>query len=210
MNSVDSYPKSGGSDNHMPGFYIDRRGDIRSMGGSLSEKEAISMANGGDYAAQRHLYDLYRTKWFMICLRYLPNRDDAQDALQNGLVQIFSNLQNFSPELGDFGGWTSRILTNECLQIIRKNKKDIITQELSIDLHVYYREENGLDKISREDILRIIQNLPAGYRTIFNMYVFDGYSHKEIAEHLNISEGTSKSQLFKARKMLQEALEVII
>jgi len=180
------------------------------MGVSLSERDAISMANGGDYAAQRHLYDLFRTIWFMICLRYLPNRNDAQDALQNGLVQIFSNLQNFNSELGDFGGWTSRILTNECLQIIRKNKKNIITQELSNDLPVYYPEENGLDKISREDILRIIQKLPTGYRTIFNMYVFDGYSHKEIAEYLNISEGTSKSQLFKARKMLQEALEVII
>lgn len=180
------------------------------MGESLSEREAISMANGGDYAAQRHLYDLYRTKWFMICLRYLTNRDDAQDALQNGLVQIFSNLHSFNPDLGDFGGWTSRILTNECLQIIRKNKKNIITQELSNDLPVYYREESGLDKISREDILRIIQKLPAGYRTIFNMYVFDGYSHKEIAEMLDISEGTSKSQLFKARKMLQDALEVII
>ena len=168
------------------------------------------MAGGGDYRAQRYIYDQYRTKWFMICLRYLPNRDDAQDALQNGLVQIFSNLDKYNPELGEFGGWTSRILTNECIQIIRKNKKNLITQELSNDLPVYDPEENGLEKISREDIMRIIQKLPAGYRMIFNMYVFDGYSHKEIAEQLKISEGTSKSQLFKARKMLQEALEVII
>ena len=180
------------------------------MGDSLYEQEAIAMAKGGDYGAQRYLYDQYRTKWFMICLRYLPNRADAEDALQNGLVQIFSKLEKFNPELGEFGGWTSRIMTNECILILRKNKKNLITQELSNDLPVYYPEENGLEKISREDILRIIQKLPAGYRMIFNMYVFDGYSHKEIAEHLKISEGTSKSQLFKARKMLQEALEVII
>jgi RNA polymerase sigma-70 factor (ECF subfamily) len=180
------------------------------MGDSLYEIEAISMAKGGDYGSQRYLYDQYRTKWFMICLRYLPNRADAQDALQNGLVQIFSKLDKFDPDLGDFGGWTARIMTNECIQIIRKNKKSLSTQELSNDLPVYYTEESGLEKISREDILRIIQKLPAGYRMIFNMYVFDGYSHKEIAEQLKISEGTSKSQLFKARKMLQEALEVII
>ena len=180
------------------------------MGNSLLEKEAISMAKGGDYGSQRYLYDRYRSKWFMICLRYLPIRADAEDALQNGLVQIFSNLDKFNPELGEFGGWTSRILTNECIQLIRRNKKGLITQELSNDLPVYYAEENALEKISREDILGIIQKLPEGYRMIFNMYVFDGYSHKEIAEQLKISEGTSKSQLFKARKMLQEALEVII
>jgi|WetSurMetagenome_2_1015567.scaffolds.fasta_scaffold336159_2 RNA polymerase sigma factor (sigma-70 family) len=180
------------------------------MGDSLYEKEAISMAKGGDHGAQRYLYDQYRTKWFMICLRYLPIRADAEDALQNGLVQIFSKLEKFNPELGEFGGWTSRIMTNECIQILRKNKNNLTTQELSNDLPVYYPEENGLEKLAREDILRIIQKLPAGYRTIFNMYVFDGFSHKEIAEHLKISEGTSKSQLFKARKMLQEALEVII
>ena len=168
------------------------------------------MAKRGDYAAQRDLYTQYRTKWFMTCMRYLPNRADAEDALQNGLVHIFSKLDQYNPDLGEFGGWTSRILTNECIQIIRKNQKHMITQELSNDLPVFYPEESGHDKISREDIMKIIQKLPTGYRIIFNMYVFEGYSHKEIAEQLNISEGTSKSQLFKARKMLQEALEVII
>jgi RNA polymerase sigma factor (sigma-70 family) len=177
---------------------------------SLSEKNAISGAKKGDYTSQRYLYEQYRTKWFMICMRYLPNKADAEDALQNGLIQIFSKLHQYDPDLGEFGGWTSRIVSNECIQIIRKNQKDMITQELSRDLPVFYPEESAHDKISREDIMKIIQKLPAGYRIIFNMYVFEGYSHKEIADQLNISEGTSKSQLFKARKMLQEALEVII
>jgi len=180
------------------------------MRDSLSEKDAISGAKKGDYTSQRYLYEVYRTKWFMTCMRYLPNKADAEDALQNGLVQIFSKLDQFNPGLGEFGGWTSRIMTNECILIIRKNQKKMVTQELSNDLPVFYREESALDKISREDILKIIQKLPTGYRIIFNMYVFEGYSHKEIAEQLEISEGTSKSQLFKARKMLQEALEVII
>jgi RNA polymerase sigma-70 factor (ECF subfamily) len=177
---------------------------------SLSEKDAISGAKKGDYGCQRHLYEQYRTKWFMLCMRYLPNKADAEDALQNGLIHIFSKLDQFRPELGEFGGWTSKIIANECIMIIRKNQKNMIIQELVNDLPVLSVEESALDKISREDIMRIIQKLPTGYRIIFNMYVFEGYSHKEIAEQLNISEGTSKSQLFKARKMLQEALEVII
>jgi RNA polymerase sigma factor (sigma-70 family) len=180
------------------------------MRDSLSEKDTISGAQKGDYGSQRHLYEQYRTKWFMLCMRYLPNKADAEDALQNGLVHIFSKLDQFKPELGDFGGWTSKIIANECIMIIRKNQKNQIIQELVTDLPVFYPEESAIDKISREDIMRIIQKLPTGYRVIFNMYVFEGYSHKEIAEQLKISEGTSKSQLFKARKMLQEALEVII
>lgn len=180
------------------------------MRDSLSEEDAIARAKKGDYTAQRSLYDQYRSKWFMICMRYLPNKADAEDALQNGLIHIFSKLHQFDPELGDFGGWTSRIIANDCILIIRKNQKSMMVQELSNDLPVFYPEENAIDKISREDIMKIIQKLPTGYRVIFNMYVFEGYSHKEIATQLKISEGTSKSQLFKARKMLQEALEVII
>jgi RNA polymerase sigma-70 factor (ECF subfamily) len=180
------------------------------MSDRFSEKDAISGARKGNYVSQRFLYERYRSRWFMMCMRYLPNRADAEDALQNGLIHIFSKLDQFNPGLGEFGGWTSRIMANECLQIIRKNQKNSITQELSHELPVFYPEESALDKISREDIMKIIQKLPTGYRVIFNMYVFEGYSHKEIAEQLDISEGTSKSQLFKARKMLQEALEVII
>jgi len=180
------------------------------MRDSLTQEDAISMAKKGDYTAQRYLYDLYRSKWFMICMRYLPNKADAEDALQNGLIHIFSKLDQFDPEIGDFGAWTSRIMANDCIQSIRKNQKNMMVQELNNELPVFYTEESALDKISREDIMKIIQKLPSGYRIIFNMYVFEGYSHKEIATQLNISEGTSKSQLFKARKMLQEALEVII
>ncbi len=180
------------------------------MGDKLLEENAIVRAKKGDYSAQRFLYEQYRSKWFMICMRYLPHTADAEDALQNGLIHIFSKLHLFDPGLGDFGGWTSRIVANDCIMIIRKNQKNVVVQELHNDLPVFYPEETGFDKISREDIMKMIQKLPTGYRVVFNMYVFEGYTHKEIAAQLKISEGTSKSQLFKARKMLQEALEVII
>ncbi len=176
----------------------------------LTEHSAIAKAKKGDAAAQRYLYDQYRSRWFMICLRYLPNRADAQDALQNGLINIFTKINQFNSEVGAFGSWTSRIIVNDSLLILRKNSKNMIVDELGDDLPAVYREENAIDKISRKEIMGMIQKLPTGYRMIFNMYVFDGYTHKEIAEQLNISVGTSKSQLSKARKMLQHALEVMI
>ena len=176
----------------------------------LSENSAIIKAKKGEPSAQRYLYDQYRSKWFMICLRYLSNRADAEDALQNGLVNIFTKISQFDSNIGEFGHWASRIIANECIQILRKNNKNQIVGELKNDLPAAYREESAIDKISRKEIMSIIQNLPAGYRMIFNMYVFDGFTHKEIASQLNISEGTSKSQLSKARKMLQQSLEVLI
>lgn len=175
-----------------------------------SEHNAISHAKKGDAAAQRYLYHLYRSKWFMICLRYLPNRADAEDALQNGLVHIFTRMDQFDERIGEFGAWTSRIIANDCLQLIRKNQHQLLVNELDNDFPIHDRQENALDKISRQEIMKIIQKLPTGYRMIFNMYVFDGFTHKEIARELNISEGTSKSQLSKARKMLQQTLEVMI
>lgn len=176
----------------------------------LTENSAIAKAKKGDASAQRYLYNQYRSQWFMICLRYLPHRADAEDALQNGLINIFMKINQFDSNLGEFGGWTSRIIANDCIQILRKNNKNQIVSELTSDLPAVYREENAIDKISRKEIMSIIQKLPTGYRMIFNMYVFDGFTHKEIAEQLNITEGTSKSQLSKARKMLQQALEVMI
>jgi len=176
----------------------------------LSENSAIAKAKRGDATAQRELYELYRTKWFMICLRYLPNRADAEDALQNGLINIFTKIGQFDAKLGEFGGWTSRIITNDCILLLRKNNKHLVVSEIEDNLPTTYREENAIDKISRKEIMSMIQKLPAGYRMIFNMYVFDGYTHKEIAQQLNISVGTSKSQLSKARKMLQQVVEVMI
>ena len=176
----------------------------------LDDAAMIARVNRGDQDAACALVARLRPTVLKCVRRRLPRWASEEDLVQTAFGKIFSKLDQFNPMLGEFGGWTSRIMTNECILIIRKNQKKMITQELSNDLPVFYREESALDKISREDIMKIIQKLPTGYRIIFNMYVFEGYSHKEIAEQLEISEGTSKSQLFKARKMLQEALEVII
>lgn len=176
----------------------------------MTELEAINGAKKGDYKSQRFLYDKYKTKWYMICMRYMSYKADADDALQNGMINVFSKIDQFNPELGYFSSWSSRILVNDCIMLIRKKKKALLTDDIT-DNHVIFDErETAVEALSRKEMMALVQKLPDGYRTVFNMYVIEGYSHKEIADKLKISEGTSKSQLFKARKLLKETLEVII
>lgn len=176
----------------------------------MTEQEAIKGAQKGDSRSQRVLYDAYKVKWYMICMRYMTNKSDADDALQNGMINIFSKINLFNSELGNFGSWSSRVMVNDCIMLIRKSKVNLLTDDISENHTLYDESETPIETISRKEMMELIRNLPAGYRTVFNMYVIEGYSHKEIAEHLSISEGTSKSQLFKARKLLKEALEVMI
>lgn len=176
----------------------------------MTEQQAIKGAIKKDPRSQRFLYDIYKSRWYMICLRYMSNKDDANDALQNGLINIFSKVNLFNPIKGNFGSWTSRIIANDCIMLLRKRSKGFNNIELS-DSHVIYDiNESALDILSRKELMDLIQKLPDGYRVVFNMFVIEGFSHKEIAEKLSISEGTSKSQLFKAKKMLKQALEVLI
>lgn len=145
----------------------------------------------------------------MICLRYQNGRFDAEDCLQNALVKIFSKLSTFDPDKGKFEHWSSRVVTNENLIFLRKRKAfdNLDEAEDRIAAPTHFSDEQAL---SPKQLTSIIQKLPEGYRTVFNLYVLDGYTHQEIAQILNISVGTSKSQLFKARKMLQQQLEVLL
>ena len=172
--------------------------------------EAIELSKKGHPIAQRHIYDAFKVKWYMICMRYMKNKEDADDALQNGMVNIFSKMHLFNSELGDFGAWSARIMVNDCIMLLRKRQKDFNISDLDSAIHLQEVEETPYDKFGTKEILHLVSKLPDGYRTIFNLYAVEGYTHREIAETLGISEGTSKSQLFKARKILQEALEVLI
>lgn len=141
---------------------------------------------------------------YAICLRYTKNTDDAQDMLQDGFMKVFLNLKNFRSE-GSFEGWIRRIMVNTILEKFRKGKAIQFQEEL--DSAVMATESfDVLDNISVEEIMSIVSQLAPGYRTVFNLYAVDGYTHKEIADELGISEGTSKSQLARARKIIQENL----
>lgn len=176
----------------------------------MIDSTVISKAKKGDKEAFKFLYDNLKTRWYMICLRYMSNRTDADDALQNALVNIFSKIKQFDESKGEFSAWSSRIVVNDCIMLLRKLNKRMQDVEVEEDWNIHDPGESVLDAMSRKELMTLIQKLPDGYRIVFNMFVIEGYSHQEIAETLNISVGTSKSQLFKAKKMLKQALEILI
>jgi len=175
----------------------------------MLEATTIEAAISQDRRAQAAIYDKYKRYWFTICLRYQSQRHDAEDALQNALVQIFSKLHLFQSEKGEFKDWSAKVVVNANLMLLR-SKKDF--EELD------KQNEDVIDTFttieanhpSLEELTQVIQKLPGGYRAVFNLYVLEGYTHDEIAEILGITTGTSKSQLFKARKMLKEMISTNI
>lgn len=171
---------------------------------SLTEEELLQGCRKGKASAQRGLYDRLAPKMLGVCLRYIRDKAEAEHIMIGGIVKVFEKLDQFKSE-GSFEGWVRRIIVNDCLMYIRKNRNmsletDIETASNHPDLSVME------DSLSQEDLLKLIGELPIGYRTVFNLYAIEGFSHAEIAEQLNISENTSKSQLSRARKWLQSKL----
>lgn len=162
----------------------------------------------GDRKSQKELYKLYYSKMMNVCFRYSKNTDDAQDLLQDGFVKVFSHLKSYDFK-GSFEGWIRKIMVNTAIDFYRKNKGIYFIDDEDGFVLETSRVESADSIYSNfgvEDIMAAIQKLSPVYKTVFNMYVIDGYQHKEIAEQLNISEGTSKSNLSKAKKNLKEIL----
>lgn len=176
----------------------------------MSENQIILAARKNDHNAQTQLYYKYKTVWYMICLRYNNCEADALDVLQNALINIFSKLKQFDNQKGNFKSWSCKIVVNENLMFLRKKVSSFKVGFLEEHLHVQDRNETAIDMLSSEELIKMIQKLPEGYRAVFNLYVLEGYSHKEISKILGINIGTSKSQLYKAKKLLQHKLEVLI
>jgi len=158
--------------------------------------------------AQEQLYRKYAGEMLRICLAYEPDRDEAKDILQNAFLKVFRNIKVYNGD-GALKAWIRRIITNTAIDAYRKKQKD---QTLRIDDLGEYAEplEPDSDPLLCQDLLKEVENLPDGARIVFNLYAIEGYGHKEIAEKLNISEGTSKSQLSRARKLLNEQLTGVI
>lgn len=157
-----------------------------------------------DRNAQKQLYDTYSARMYGICYRYVKDPMLAEDVLVTSFAKIFEKIDQFKGE-GSFEGWIRRIMVNESLTCLRKNRTMYVETDLeSAERHPDYA--NVADHLQAEDLLTLIGSLPAGYRIVFSMYAIDGYSHKEIADHLGISENTSKSQLSRARVYLQKLL----
>jgi len=174
------------------------------------EEKIIRKCKKNNARAQRALYEKYRVKWFMICLRYAPDREEAEDMMQEGLISIFKEIKQYDPDKAGFPAWSNRVMVNAALQYLRKWKKLKFNQSID-DYNVEIPVQEGIyDKIGAKELTAMVQQLPDGYRTIFNLYVMEGYKHREIAEMLSISENTSKTQLLKAKKMLRNQLEKVL
>lgn len=158
-----------------------------------------------DRQSQYQLYNLMSAKMYAVCMRYCSNKEFAQDVLQEGFVKVFTNLDKYRGE-GSFEGWVRRIFVNTAVEHFRKESRLFPVSDNEAVLQAMPNDQYS-DDLEMEDLLNLIQKLSTGYRTIFNLYVIEGYSHKEIAEMLHISEGTSKSQLARARYLLQKYID---
>lgn len=168
----------------------------------MSEEQIISKCLKKDPKAQKALYEKYASKMLGVCSRYIKDRTYAEDVMIKGFLKVFEKLSQFNHS-GSFEGWIKRIMVNEALMYIRKNRN----MYLEIDIEYAEREpdyQNLETMIDTNELMKVINSLPTGYRTIFNLYAIEGYSHKEIAEMLDINENTSKSQLSRARLFLQK------
>lgn len=164
-------------------------------------RKTIEKARSGNRKAQHELYELFAPKMLSVCRQYIQYDELAEEVMLSGFLKVFLNLVSFKFE-GSFEGWVRRIMVNEAISQLRKDKKLYFEEESILEFsmeHAAYLETD----LETEQIQKWIDELPEGYKTVFVLYAVEGYKHSEIAELLQVSESTSKSQLFKARRMLQ-------
>jgi RNA polymerase sigma factor (sigma-70 family) len=170
-----------------------------------NEADLIEGCIRGDRKMQYELYERFAPKMYGVCLRYASNNEEAEDILQEGFIKVFKKIGSFRSE-GSFEGWMRRIFVNTAIEHFRrKTYTQPITETEENTVEGKYL--SVLDALAEKDIVQLVQQLSPGYRTVFNMYVIEGYSHKQIADELGISEGTSKSQLSRAKQILQELVQ---
>ena len=168
----------------------------------ISESDLIEGCLRGDRKMQYALYERFAPKMYGVCLRYAANTEEAEDILQEGFIKVYKKISSYRGD-GSFEGWIRRIFVNTAIEHFRKkNYLQPITEQEESTIEGKY--VSVLDSLAEKDIIQLVQQLSPGYRTVFNMYVVEGYTHKQIADILGISEGTSKSQLSRAKLILQD------
>lgn len=186
------YPEAMGRDTHV----------------DEQEKTLLAACLKGQPEAQRQLYERYKTPMYRLCLRYAADATEAEDMLQEGFIRVFSDLPQFRGE-GALGGWIRQVVLRSALQFLRKRLRQgaWVSEEHIPEQPAPDTASETQDEAQR--IVQLLQKLPEGYRAVFNLFVIEEFSHKEIAEMLGISENTSKTQLFKAKAMLRRHLEKV-
>jgi len=173
----------------------------------INEGQLITDCQSGDRIAQKKLYEIYAGKMMGVCLRYCKDRETARDLLHDGFLKVFSHIGDFESK-GSFEGWVRRIMINTALEFLRKQTDE----GHNLNIEEAYALSNGdfgvLEQLQAEELIAIIQRLPDTYRTVFNLFVVEGYSHREIAEVMTITESSSRVYLTRAKQLLQEMLSV--
>lgn len=168
------------------------------------DEELIDGCRRQNRQAQKRLYEQYSSKFYALCCRYVKDKMEAEDVLITAFTKILDKIDQYTGE-GNFEGWMRKVMVNEALSYLRKHKNMYL--ETTIEAANFEPDYNKLEnQLEAEDLMKLIETLPSGYKIVFNMYAIDGYSHKEIAEQLGITESTSKSQLSRARTALQKSL----
>lgn len=169
------------------------------------EQQMINALRKNDPKAQRQLYELYASKMMAICVRYVGDTMTAEDILVESFLKVFQRIHQFTEE-GSLEGWIKRIIINEALGYLRRNKKLSLQLDIDSYANIATNTDDTIATLQADDLMRMINELSVGYRTVFNLYAIEGYSHQEIAAMLSITESTSKSQLHRARTVLQKKL----
>ena len=173
----------------------------------LDEQQLIAGCIRNDLAAQKELYERFAPKMMLVCMRYSKDKVEAEDILQEGFFKVFDKISQFKRK-GSFEGWVRRIMVNTALKNHRKTSKMYAVVELD-EARNKAADTSILSQYGFEDLLKLIQSLPENYRVVFNLYIMEGYTHQEIAKMCGMAEGTSKSNLARARAMLKELLTKI-
>lgn len=171
----------------------------------MTEEAILQGCLQNNATSQRELYTRYSPKMLAVCYRFAHNREDAEDMLQEGFIKVFSQIHTFRNQ-GAFEGWIRRIVVHTCINHLKKNKRFNESVDIIHATSIQVREESVPSIVQAKQIVECIRLLPMGYRTVLNLYAIEGYSHKEIAEMLDIEESTSRSQYTRAKQMLEDVL----
>ena len=193
----------------------------------MNELQLIEGCRKGERRAQKELYDAYSRKMMGVCLRYVNDRETARDLLQDGFVKIFTSMDSYTGsgsfevldgegcfpafhlQSGSFEGWMRKIFVNCALEYLRKS--DVLREATDLDntAELIQPDSSAISDMSAAELMNLVKELPVGFRTVFNMFAIEGYSHKEISEMLNITESTSRSQYTRAKQLLQRRINAL-
>jgi RNA polymerase sigma factor (sigma-70 family) len=173
------------------------------------EKHLVKGCLRGERVACNKLYEEYSMTMYRMCQRYANSRTEADEMLQTGFIEVFKNIGKWKGD-GPLGAWIRRVVLNQSLQLLKKNLKQRQVQNIDTHADIHSSEVDIISRLQADDLIDLTKQLPTGYRTVFNLYVIEGFSHKEIAASLEVSESTSKTQLRKARLYMRDLMQKFI